>query len=105
VGASGAEPKRVLFIHSFGRDFAPYHAVSGLLRTELASQMAEPIELFDATLDSARFTDSQQEVFPWCLKKLLAGEVIPVSFMDALPAEASCDRESWLHKGAVASDQ
>ena len=39
LGASGAEPKRVLFIHSFGRDFSPYHTVSGLIRTELASQI------------------------------------------------------------------
>ena len=40
-----------------------------------------------------------QEVFPWCLEKLLAGEVIPVSSMDALPVEAARDRESWLQFG------
>lgn len=40
-----------------------------------------------------------QEAFPWCLKELLAGRVIPVSSMDALPPEAGRDRESWLHFG------
>ncbi len=40
-----------------------------------------------------------QEVFPWCLEELLAGKVIVVSSMDALPPEAGRDRESWLHFG------
>ncbi len=39
LGASGAEPKRVLFIHSFSRGFEPCHTVAGTIRTELASQM------------------------------------------------------------------
>ncbi len=61
LGASGAEPKRVLFIHSFGRGFEPYHTVAGLFRTELASQMAEPVDFFEASLESARFTGLDQE--------------------------------------------
>src|SRR5512135_2828981 len=40
-----------------------------------------------------------EEVFPWCLKQLLAGKVVSVSSMDALPPEAGRDRESWLHFG------
>ena len=59
--ANGAEPKRVLFIHSFGRGFEPYHTVAGLIRTELASQMAEPVDFFEASLESARFTSLEQE--------------------------------------------
>jgi PAS domain S-box-containing protein len=59
--ASAASPKRVLLLYSFGRDFAPYQTFSGHLRTELASQMAEPIAFFEASLESARFGDSQQE--------------------------------------------
>jgi PAS domain S-box-containing protein len=61
LGASGGEPKRVLFIHSFGRGFEPYHAVAGLLRTELASRMGEPIDFFETSLESARFTSLEQE--------------------------------------------
>ena len=59
--AAGAEPKRVLLIHSFGRDFEPYQTFSGVLRTELASRMPETLDFFEASLGSARFTDSSQE--------------------------------------------
>ncbi len=61
LGASGGEPKRVLFIHSFGRGFEPYHTIAGLIRTELASQMGEQIDFFEASLESARFTSLEQE--------------------------------------------
>jgi hypothetical protein len=43
------------------RDFAPYQTFSGLLRTELVTQMAEPMAFFEASLESARFGDLQQE--------------------------------------------
>lgn len=33
------------------------------------------------------------EYFPWCEQQLLAGEVVAVSSMEELPAEASRDRE------------
>jgi len=61
LSAPAASPKRVLFIHSFGRGFEPYHTVAGRLRTELASQVAEPIDFFEASLESARFTGLEQE--------------------------------------------
>jgi PAS domain S-box-containing protein len=59
--ACGAEPRRVLLIHSLGRDFAPYDSFSAAFRTELASQSPEPLDLFEASLDSARFAQSPQE--------------------------------------------
>jgi signal transduction histidine kinase len=40
-----------------------------------------------------------QEAFPWCLRQLLDGKVIPVSSMEALPPEAARDREVWHHYG------
>ena len=40
AGAEAAAPKRVLVIHSFARDFAPYNVVGNALRTELTQQMA-----------------------------------------------------------------
>lgn len=40
-----------------------------------------------------------RETFPWCVKQLLDGKVIPVSSMDSLPAEAARDKESWHHYG------
>jgi signal transduction histidine kinase len=54
--------KRVLIVHSFGRDFAPFSAVSALFRTELARQSAAPIEFLEASLETARFTESGSEI-------------------------------------------
>src|SRR5512140_29698 len=61
LGAGGAEPKRVLLIHSFGRDFAPYNTFSGVLRTELVSQSSGPVNVFEVSLDSAVVEDPAQE--------------------------------------------
>jgi hypothetical protein len=65
LGASlrviGAEPKRVLFVHSLGRDFAPYNTFSSVLRTELASQLPQAVDIYEVSLESARFEDSGGE--------------------------------------------
>jgi signal transduction histidine kinase len=53
---------RVLILHSFGRDFAPYNAVSSVFRTELARQSAAPIEFLEASLETVRFTESGSEI-------------------------------------------
>ena len=59
--AFAASPQRVLLIHSFGRDFAPYNAFSGVLRTELASQSVGAVDVIEVSLDSARVADPAQE--------------------------------------------
>lgn len=59
--ASAATPKRVLLIHSFGRDLAPYNAFSGVLRTELVSEWSGSVELIEAPLDPVVAADTGQE--------------------------------------------
>jgi signal transduction histidine kinase len=54
--------KRVLILHSFGRDFAPYNAVSSVFRTELTRQSAAPVEFFEVSLETARVTESGSEI-------------------------------------------
>lgn len=49
--AHAAEPKRVLIIHSFGRDFAPYNIVATTLRTDLTQLMRESVALYESSLD------------------------------------------------------
>lgn len=64
INASGADApqvKRVLILHSFGRDFAPYSAASSGFRTELARQSAAPIEFLEASLETARFAEGRAE--------------------------------------------
>ncbi len=39
------------------------------------------------------------EHFPWCFRKVAAGEVVAVSSMESLPVEAARDVETWRHFG------
>src|SRR5688572_519637 len=55
---AGAQPKRVLLLHSFGPHFAPWKAVAGRFREEIASQSPYPIDLYEASLQSDRFSPS-----------------------------------------------
>lgn len=58
---AGAEPQRVLLFHSFGRDFSPFTTFSAVLRTELVNQSPEPMDVFEVSLESARFRNTVQE--------------------------------------------
>ena len=40
-----------------------------------------------------------EEMFPWCLRQLLAGKVVSVSSMATLPPEAARDQAVWRHYG------
>lgn len=74
LGAVGAEPRRVLLLHSLDRDFAPFDAVAGNLRTELTRQSPEPVDIYEVSLESARFRDTLQEgPFVSCLLALFSG--------------------------------
>jgi hypothetical protein len=44
--------KRVLVLHSLGRDFAPFSAASSRFRTELARQSVAPIEFLEVSLET-----------------------------------------------------
>jgi formate hydrogenlyase transcriptional activator len=65
VGAAGgADPprvKRVLILHSLGRNFAPFSAVSSSFRTALTQQSKGPIEILEASLESPLFAEAASE--------------------------------------------
>ena len=61
VSAATAEPKRVLFLHSFGRDFLPWSEFASTFRTELDKRSGEPVEFYDASLMTERFGADQDE--------------------------------------------
>jgi signal transduction histidine kinase len=54
-----AEPKRVLLVHSFGRDFAPRNEYAKGFRAELDRQWSEPVDLYETSF--ASFQTSIQE--------------------------------------------
>jgi len=62
-------PKRVLIIHSFGRDIAPFDAVAASFRYQLASLEEGPVVFHDTGLDSGRKISAGEEaVFAAYLK-------------------------------------
>jgi signal transduction histidine kinase len=61
VNAATAGPKRVLFLHSFGRDFSPWAEFTRSFRTDLDQRSPDPIEFFDAALMTDRFGVNQDE--------------------------------------------
>ena len=58
LGGTATEPKRVLLLHSFGRDFAPYDAIVAAFRTEVAKGSSEHLAVYDATLDAEQVSES-----------------------------------------------
>jgi PAS domain S-box-containing protein len=60
-GADAQRVKRVLILHSFGRNFAPFTAVSSTFRAELARQSAAPIEFLEASLEATMFAEAGSE--------------------------------------------
>jgi hypothetical protein len=54
AGAEAAAQKRVLIIHSFGRDFAPDAGTASTLRAELTQSLRQPVALQEASLDVER---------------------------------------------------
>jgi signal transduction histidine kinase len=59
--APRGEPKRVLMLHSFGRDFRPWSAYALRIKAELERQSQWPLELQEHTLLTARFNNPGPE--------------------------------------------
>src|SRR6266702_6381637 len=60
-GDAIAAPKRVLLLHSFGQDFPPWSEYSKNVRAELFRQFPREIDLFEATLETARIPGNLDE--------------------------------------------
>jgi signal transduction histidine kinase len=59
--ADAAEPKRVLIIHAFGRDFAPYNAIGLALRSDLTALLQQSVAFHDVSLDAERGGPTEDE--------------------------------------------
>lgn len=55
------EPKRVLLLHSFGQRFSPFNSFSGEFRADLVSRSPEPLDIYEASLETARFADGLKD--------------------------------------------
>jgi signal transduction histidine kinase len=61
IHAAAAEPKRVLLLHSFGPEFVPWVFISGQFREELFKQSPDKIDLYEASLEGARFQQLDEQ--------------------------------------------
>jgi len=57
VQPAWAEPSRVLLLHSFGQHFHPWSAVAARLREELVRQSGNSVDIYEASLESARLSE------------------------------------------------
>jgi len=66
-----ADPQRILLLHSFGPNFAPWNAISGRFREELVRNSPAGIDLYEVSLQSERVNLSgTQEPFLGYLRSL-----------------------------------
>jgi signal transduction histidine kinase len=56
-----AESKRVMLLHSFGRDFKPWSEYAKAIRAELDRQSPWPLDIIEHSLVTARFSDENPE--------------------------------------------
>ncbi|MCV3211231.1 histidine kinase [Mesorhizobium sp. YC-2] len=61
LGANAAEPKRVLLLHSFGRDFAPFSEMTKSFQAALVKRSPEPVDIYEASIFTARFREPENE--------------------------------------------
>jgi len=62
VGAAAADSKRILIVHSFGRDFKPWRDYATTIRMELDRQSPWPLDIHEHSLVTARSSDENPEV-------------------------------------------
>jgi PAS domain S-box-containing protein len=59
--SAAAAPKQVLILDSFGRDVAPFSATASTLRTTLARELGEPVNIDEVPLDTTLQDDPELE--------------------------------------------
>jgi len=91
--ALAAEPKRVMVLHSFGRDFKPWSEYAKTIRTELDRQSPWPLDITDHSLVTARSGDENSEVlFAEYLRALFAKHPLDLIVSIGAPAAAFVQR-------------
>jgi signal transduction histidine kinase len=81
------EPKRVLMLHSFGRDFRPWSEFARAIRAELELQSSWPVDLQEHNLLSARFNNPGPEAaFVDYLRSLYSGRPPDIVLSIGAPA-------------------
>jgi hypothetical protein len=89
-----AESKRVLLLHSFGRDFKPWSDYAKAIRTELDRQLPWPLEIIDQSLLTAGSADENGEaLYVEYLRAVFAKR--PIDLIISIGAPAANFVEPW----------
>jgi signal transduction histidine kinase len=93
AAADAAESKRVMVLHSFGRDFKPWNEYARTIRTELERQSPWPLDITDHSLVSARTSDENPEAaFVEYLRALHANKPLDLIVSIGAPAATFVQR-------------
>lgn len=97
AGAADAGSRRVLLLHSFSRDFAPFNAVASNFRAELIRQSPTPVDFYEVSLESARLPGASPEgPFLNYLLALFAGQRLDLVVPLGGPAARFAQRHRQL---------
>src|SRR6266478_4935149 len=86
TGAALSEPKRVLILHPFGRDFVPWSEYGRTFREELLRQSPEGIDLYEASLATARSGGIEERPFADYLQALFVNRRLDLVVAISSPA-------------------
>src|SRR5437879_2074453 len=86
TGTAYSEPKRVLILHPFGRDFVPWSEYGRTFREELLRQSPEGIDLYEASLATARSGDVEEGPFADYLQALFVNRQLDLVVAISSPA-------------------
>ena len=93
LDTAAAEPKRVMVLHSFGRDFKPWSDYARAIRTELERQSPWPLDITDHSLVTARSSDEDPDAaFVEYLRALFAKRPLDLIVSIGAPAAAFVQR-------------
>jgi signal transduction histidine kinase/ABC-type uncharacterized transport system substrate-binding protein len=85
-GEALCEPRRVLLLHSFGPNFSPWNEYARAIREELGLQSKEPIDIFEASLATARSADKEEGPFVEYLRALFSKDQLDLVITIGAPA-------------------
>ena len=91
--AAAAAPKRVILLHSFGREFRPWSEYAKGIRVELEGQSPWPLDIIEFSLTAARFSgDDTEQPFANYLQALFAKHPLDLIVSIGAPAAAFVQR-------------
>jgi hypothetical protein len=93
IEAAAVESKRVMLLHSFGREFKPWSDYATTIREELKRQSPWPLDITEQSLISARSSDEDSEApFVEYLRALFANRPLDLIVSIGAPAAGFVQR-------------